>query len=192
MQFSGISGVSVNRKDGDTIEVAIVKGVSLLVAIIVAGLFLIANTALKSLLSEHGDPSLQERQQEPCRIVEKVVVAFTEGVPGTTTNLPYSGPLHLIIEGTGRASGFAQSDAFYIFSDNQGDPVPPEYPQDWILTINSKLAEHFIRGQSVPDYNLDHIYGVEIIAPGGPLQFGIDDGYTPDNSGSIFVSICQQ
>jgi hypothetical protein len=192
MPYQNEQEASMKTRVTDTLDVAIVKGVILVIAIIIAGLFLIANTALRSLLSGHGVSHVQARQPEPCRIVEKVLVAYVEGVRGATTDLSYSGPVQLTIEGTGKASGSAQSDAFYIFTDNQGEPIPPQYPQDWILTINSKPARYFTKNQNLPDYDPDHVYQVDISAPGGPLQFGIDDGYTPDNSGSLLISICQQ
>jgi hypothetical protein len=176
----------------DPIDTIIVKGSLLVLAIILAGMFLIANTGLKMLLSQLNVQPPSEVQSVPCRVYEKVLISYSDGLPGTQTEYSYSGLVLLTIEGSGQASGSAQSDAFYIFTDASGNTIPPEYPQDWILTINSKLAHRFIKDWAVPDYSPDHIYQVEVIAPGEPLYLGIDDGYTPDNTGWLLVSICQQ
>lgn len=174
-----------------SIEVAIISGVMLILAVLTAGMLLIINTAVGSLLSEREELHSHEVHTIVCRKSEELQVFYSQGLPGSRSEYSYSGPVNLTIEGSGRASGSAYSDAFYLYTDGEGRSITPEYPQDWILTINSKLAQTFIGDQVVPPYSPDHVYNVEIIAPGGELQFGIDDGYTADNDGSMHITICQ-
>ncbi|MGD8634025.1 MAG: hypothetical protein PVF85_10675 [Anaerolineales bacterium] len=174
-----------------SIEVAVINGIMLLLAVITAGMFLIANTAVASLLSERDEPISREASMLMCQKYEELQVFYSEGLPGTNSTFPYSGLVNLTIEGSGRASGSAYSDAFYLYTNGEARSIEPEHPQDWILAINSRLAHTYTKEQRVPPYSPDHVYNLEIIAPGGTLQFGIDDGYAADNDGMLNITICQ-
>ena len=181
----------MHAKPERTIEVAIINGIMLLLAVITAGVFLIANTAVGGLMSARNEPIPRRASTAKCQKYEELQAFYSEGLPGTNSSFPYSGVVNLTIEGSGRASGSAYSDAFYLYTDGEARSIKPEHPQDWILAINSRLAHTYTKEQHVPPYSPDHVYSLEIIAPGGTLQFGIDDGYAADNDGMLNISICQ-
>jgi hypothetical protein len=124
---------------------------------------------------------------------ETLVVHFADGPYAVTTEQEYAGPVTITVSGVGQASGTQYSDAFYILTDHDGNPIDPWHPDlpsyNWILWINGENAKHFIPGQVVPDFERDHIYVFEINAPGVPLTFGVGDVYTPDNTGSYTVRV---
>ena len=113
-----------------------------------------------------------------------------KGTSGVATRHTYSGTVWLIIAGIGQAAGQSYSDAFYLYADASGAYLPPENPDEFILTINQDLAQSVITGGRIPEFRDDHIYTVEINAPGGVLTFGIADGFSVDNSGGYSVFIC--
>lgn len=123
---------------------------------------------------------------------EELEVPFSGGPNAVTTQNSYSGRVLITVSGTGRAAGRQLSDAFYLFTDEQGNTTAPRHPTDrynWLLWINGAHAERFIVGGQVPDYREDHVYTFEIEAPGGPLTFGIGDIGGRDNQGSYQVRI---
>jgi len=95
------------------------------------------------------------------------------------------------VSGVGQSSGTAYTDAFYVFTDGEGNQVKPEHPTDWILTINGDFAHYLIPSQEIPAYNEDHTYTFTIDAPGGKLTFGVRDGYSADNTGRYIVTLCK-
>lgn len=124
------------------------------------------------------------------RSQETLIVPFTNGSAGVQTVNSYSGLVMVAIRGTGQASATEWSDAFYIFTDAQGNPVEPYHP-DWeynfTLWINGGPADAYV--YPIPPYNPDHVYVFQIVAPGGPLTFAVGDAYTSDNTGKYQVFI---
>jgi hypothetical protein len=126
-----------------------------------------------------------------CEVSEELVVPFKNGVNGAVTQQTYSGVVELRVSGTGQAAGATYSDAFYLFAHDDGTPMVPENAEEFILTINSELAQNMITDDKIPEYSEEHHYSFEINAPGGPLLFGVLDGFAGDNTGSYSINICQ-
>jgi hypothetical protein len=170
---------------------ALILGGFILLAVCLGGFCLLSNTLLKTLLSEIPAAAEPLDHEDPCMVIEQIELLFSEGVEGQTTNNSFSGEVEITVSGVGQSAGSAFSDAFYLFTDGDGYNIPPEHPEEWILTINSELAHLLIPGQEIPAYSDDHIYTFDINIPEGPLLFGIQDGYTGDNTGSFWITICQ-
>jgi hypothetical protein len=82
------------------------------------------------------------------------------------------------------------SDAFYIYTDDAGNPIIPWHPTEfynWTLWINGGPADNFV--SPIPPYSPEHVYTFEMLAPGGPLTFAVGDTYTIDNTGAYTVSV---
>jgi hypothetical protein len=126
-----------------------------------------------------------------CADNEQLVAPFDEGQYAVRTKQSYSGQVLITVSGYGQASGAEYTDAFYTFTDGEGNEVFP-YVYGFYLMINGKRADELIPGGQVPRYSADHVYSFSIEAPGGVLSFGVDDTYTPDNSGSYQVTVCKQ
>jgi len=123
---------------------------------------------------------------------ETVVVPFAGGPSAVTTSGAYTNDVMLIVSGMGQAAGAKYSDAFYIFTDEDGNPITPwhsTYQYNWVMWINGQHAENLIPDQQTPAYRGDHIYSFPIEAPGGNLTFGVGDTGTGDNTGSYTVTI---
>jgi uncharacterized repeat protein (TIGR01451 family) len=123
---------------------------------------------------------------------ETVSVPFAGGLSAFTTSGAYTGDVTLIVSGVGQAAGAKYSDAFYVFTDENGDPITPWHSTlqyNWVMWINGQHAENLIPDRQVPAYRGDHIYTFPIDAPGGNLTFGVGDTGTGDNTGSYTVTI---
>lgn len=123
---------------------------------------------------------------------ETLTVDFKNGDQGTFTSKSYSGPIAIQVEGTGQASGLERSDAFYIYTDSNGNDIQPWHPTEfynWSLWVNGEPVDALV--SSIPAYNANHIYVFIITAPGGQLNFAVGDTATDDNSGSYTISILQ-
>mgnify|MGYP001588368439 CR=1 FL=1 len=171
---------------------ATVLGCSVLIAVCLGGCFLLANTLL---LANLAGASLRPGWLSPrprCEFQEEVLLPFSRGDRGVATRHSYAGTVLVTVSGEGQSAGEAFSDAFYLFADDHGLPIPVEHPDEWVLSINSKLAHELMPRPQVPAYNDRHHYAFEIHAPGGPLTFGILDGYSADNTGSLSISLCQR
>ncbi len=121
---------------------------------------------------------------------EFLVVPFVNGPQGVTTVNSYSGPTAVAITGTGQASGTSLSDAFYVFTDYDGNPMEPWHPDEFYnftLWINGGPADAYVN--PIPPYNPRHIYVFIIDAPGGPLTFAVGDAGTFDNSGQYEIAV---
>ena len=171
---------------------AMVLGCSILVAVCLGGCFLLANTLLLANLA--GGPLLPKWPWlgSRCEFEEDVLLPFSSGTHGVTTRGSYGGTVLVTVSGKGQSAGEAYSDAFYLFADEEDAPTPVEHPNEWILTINSQLAHELMPRPQVPAYSDRHHYSFEIHAPGGPLTFGILDGYSADNTGALEISLCQR
>jgi hypothetical protein len=181
----------MEENKNSSIKAAIILGVFILASVCIGGLCLIANTTLDKLLAELGSSRNQLSYQSSCRIYEELELPFSKGTTGVLSNNSYSGNVRITVAGKGQSAGSAYTDAFYLFTDGEGNSIPPEHPEEWILTINSKLAHHLIPDKRIPSYNDEHVYSLEIEAQGGVLRFGIQDGYAVDNTGSFSISICE-
>lgn len=123
---------------------------------------------------------------------ETLIAHFVNGPNGATSQQEYSGTVIITVSGIGQASSTQYSDAFYILTDNDGNPIEPWHATllyNRVLWINGQHAEDSILDQQVPAYRDDHTYTFEIDAPGGYLAFGVGDVGTGDNTGSYAISI---
>jgi hypothetical protein len=123
---------------------------------------------------------------------EELTVPFVLGLDGLPTINSYSGRTQVKITGIGQAGGAAWSDAFYIFTDGEGNPVQPWHPTDWqpfgfTLCINSGPVDNFV--DQIPRYNPHHVYVFNINAPGGLLRFGVGDWGIGDNTGEYQIVV---
>ncbi|MCB0240179.1 MAG: hypothetical protein KDH08_16385, partial [Anaerolineae bacterium] len=97
------------------------------------------------------------------------------------------------VSGVGQASGTAYSDAFYIYTDGQGNPITPVHPPgpyNYTLWINNGPADVFV--SPIPAYAPQHVYTFSIAAPGGSLRFAIGDEGSGDNTGEYTVKVTPQ
>jgi hypothetical protein len=121
---------------------------------------------------------------------ETLTVPFENGDVGVQTVNSYSGRVLVKVRGTGQAAGTAWSDAFYLFTDGEGNPVEPWHiPEgyNFALWINGGPADAFV--DPILPYNPDHVYVFQIDVPEGPLTFAVGDCYTVDNSGEYQIVV---
>lgn len=126
---------------------------------------------------------------------EKLNVPFNKGTSGATTENYYKGCFTIGVTGVGQASGKEYSDAFYVYTDSQGNPLPSPihytYKYNWTLWINGRSAEFLIPNNEIPPYNSNHTYNFTVCPPeGGKLTFGVGDLYVLDNTGSYIIYTC--
>ncbi len=124
------------------------------------------------------------------RTNEALTVPFVFGDVGVQTVNSYSGRVLVKVRGTGQASGTSWGDAFYIFTDWDGNPVEPWHPTEWFnwtLWINGGPVDVFV--DPIPPYNPDHVYVFQIDAPEGPLTFAVGDSYVGDNAGEYQIVV---
>ena len=121
---------------------------------------------------------------------EMLTVPFAEGDVGVQTVNSYSGRVLVKVRGTGQAAGTQWSDAFYLFTDDQGNPVEPWHIPggfNFTLWINGGPVDDFV--DPIPPYNPDHVYVFQIDVPEGPLTFAVGDSYTVDNAGEYQIVV---
>jgi hypothetical protein len=124
------------------------------------------------------------------RTVERLSVPFTNGNIGVQTLNSFKGLVLVKVSGIGQASGTQWSDAFYVFTDYDGNPMEPWHPKEefnFTLWINGGPVDAFL--DQIPPYNPRHIYVFQIKVPQGPLTFAVGDAYTIDNSGQYQVVV---
>jgi hypothetical protein len=127
---------------------------------------------------------------DPARIAlnrERLTVPFTAGEAGVQTVNSYSGRVMVTVWGTGQAAGTQWSDAFYIFTDYDGNPVEPWHMPGFILWINGSPVDDFVRW--IPPYNPLHVYMFLINVPEGLLNFGVGDLGVGDNTGEYQIIV---
>lgn len=133
---------------------------------------------------------LQEFEAYALNTPGTLIVPYVKGPNGATTPNNYSGQVSININGYGQASQTQYSDAFYIFSDNSGNPITPQHLSDFGLCINNQPVDRYT---IVPAYNSSHNYQFNInLSSSGPITFGVCDTAMGDNSGSYFVTVTQQ
>lgn len=126
--------------------------------------------------------------------METLIVPFTRGTTGVSTTRCYRGTVVVRVSGIGQAAGTAYSDAFYVFTNKSGQPIPPihyappDYYYTWELWINGGPSDSYV--QPIPTYHRDHVYTFDMTVPGGPLNFAVGDIDTGDNTGAYIVTIC--
>jgi hypothetical protein len=179
----------MGQKEGSYIIPATILGVFILLSVCIGGVCLITNTVFIRMLS---GPILPRIFLSECQVSEDIQVPFNKGITGVTTSNAYSGTIEVTVSGSGQAAGSAYTDAFYLFTDGEGENIPPKPIDESILTINSNLAYRMIPNERRPAYQVDHVYSFDIKAPGGVLVFGIQDGYTADNFGALSINLCQR
>jgi hypothetical protein len=182
----------MKTSDYTILVAAIILGAFILLSVCVGGFFLTTNTVLHGLLSGNASAATRTATPSTCVSTEELRAPFSRGVNGVTSQQSYSGHVRITVSGTGQAAGSAYSDAFYLYTDDNGSPISPASPDDFVLTINGQPASYLIPGGDIPTYSLDHVYPFEIAAPEGKLSFGVNDGYSTDNTGAFSISICQQ
>ena len=134
----------------------------------------------------------------PSQVQETLTVDFLKNTTcasknihaGAKTRYAYHGNTKLTIFGTGKAKGNQLSDAFYIYTDEQGNPISPEHDDSVgaILFINDQPADNFIRA-SISAFNPNHVYTFTINAPGGQLAFSVGDCKASNNHGSYTITV---
>jgi hypothetical protein len=124
---------------------------------------------------------------------ETLVVPFDRGEP-TTTEFYYWDKVRLVIEGTGQAAGSAYGDAFYLYTDANGQPL--EIPQIGMsdLEIDGERALKALGlTDDPPPYEPKHLYAV--IYAAGPrarrIAFRISDESVGDNTGALTITVVQ-
>lgn len=128
----------------------------------------------------------------PAPVGETLTIYFINGMNSTPTVYSYKGKVTITVSGTGEEAKNKWMDAFYQYTDANGQPITPvhtsTYP-GWTLWINGGVADDYV--QPIPDYNSSHVYTFTINAPGGTLSFGIGDTYLKDNTGSLTIKVQQ-
>jgi hypothetical protein len=122
--------------------------------------------------------------------LETLKVSFKNGNAGVSTVRSYSGEVLIFVEGIGRASASQWSDAFYVFTDFNGQASEPYHPQEFYnfsLWTNGEPVDTLVN--PIPAYNPEHIYEFVLKAPGGRLVFAIGDAYVSDNDGHLTVTV---
>ena len=122
-------------------------------------------------------------------------IPFNKGTSGATTENYYQGCFTIGVTGVGQASGKEWSDAFYVYTDSQGNPLPNPihytYKYNWTLWINGLSAEYLIPNREILPYNSNHTYTFTVCIPERTkLTFGVGDIFVRDNSGSYTVHTC--
>lgn len=120
---------------------------------------------------------------------ETLTVPFANGPDGATTTNSYASTVTINVSGTGQASATAYSDAFYIFTDNDGNPITPVHNAAFGLCINNQAVDNYVA--AIPAYSSDHTYQFTISVGSSSQQitFGVCDQYTVDNTGSFTITV---
>jgi hypothetical protein len=135
-------------------------------------------------------PSLPLHNPAGPLTAETLTVPFRLGVAGVMTAIKYRGQVAVTVSGVGQAAGSQWSDAFYIYTDGNGNPITPWHPTEyynWTLWINGGPADYLVN--PIPPYSPHHLYIFNLTVPGGPLTFAVGDTLTDDNTGEYRVII---
>lgn len=123
---------------------------------------------------------------------EIVIVPFISGTTGVQTSQSYSGLIGVSVSGVGQASGTEWSDAFYVYTNSEGEPVEPHHPQElfnFTLWIDHQPADNIV--QPIPLFNDTHEYTFFMETSGNPIHFGVGDVFTIDNTGNYTITVSQ-
>jgi hypothetical protein len=149
----------------------------LLLGVIVGGLML--------------NKQLQSQVVLPAGVSEVVTVRFDRALP-TYTQHEYSGKVTLLISGTGQAGGNSMSDAFYLFTDEQGNLRNPPQTEAFDLEIDGRRAIITLGlRDNPPMFTANHTYSVSYDVGPTPrrIAFRISDLIVDDNKGMFTVQI---
>lgn len=120
---------------------------------------------------------------------ETLSVSYKENHPNNPvyTNHVYTGDVRIRVTGHGRASGTSDSDAFYIYTDWDGNAVTPFLANEFGLHVNGRPAQSY----ETPAYNSSHAYEFTLFGGSEPrrLAFSFGDLHTSDNAGSLTVTV---
>ena len=160
-------------------------------------IFLICSIGLNFLIRSSLDiqnrsPDLPDGALHVSPANETIVVPFVSGISGVQTSQSYSGSIGVFVSGVGQASGTEWSDAFYVYTNSEGQPVEPHHPQElynFTLWIDHEPADNII--QPIPPYNDIHEYTFFMAASGNPIHFGVGDIFTIDNAGNYTITVSQ-
>ncbi len=122
---------------------------------------------------------------------ESLVVPFDKLQP-TLTRYKYHNKVMLIISGTGQAGGKSYSDAFYLYTDEQGEPYPVPAKEAFDLEIDGQRAIITLGlRKNPPPLSSDHIYTVTYDVGATPRQiaFRISDRVVSDNTGEFMIKV---
>lgn len=143
----------------------------------------------------------EEKQPEPTGAIrteataqppgETVIVPFNNIEP-TWTEFTYSGPVQLVIRGTGQASGTEYSDAFYLYTDGEGRLVSEPRTAMFDLEIDGDRAIYTLGlTENPPPFSPEHVY--RVVYDVGPearqIAFRISDSIVDDNTGEFAIEI---
>lgn len=173
------------REDAALADTALFITVTLaIVAVLGIGVF---SSVAPSPSASQGPAQVSPTATTPALVKEApLLVPFTGGPDAVQTTQAYTGVLNVTVSGTGQAQGKTFSDAFYFYTDEQGNSITPAHHRFAELCINSKPADTFV--QTIPAYNPAHTYQIAINAHGGTLTFGVCDSIFNDNTGSYTIT----
>lgn len=119
---------------------------------------------------------------------EVLTVPFVNGPAGVETTKKYKGYIEIEVSGFGQAASTQLSDAFYIFTDELGNPREPEHIDDFGLYINDLPVDSYV---GLLSYRESHVYRFTIYTTEQKLsfKFAIGDAFTPDNTGAFTISL---
>jgi hypothetical protein len=110
-------------------------------------------------------------------------------VISTLTQHDFRGKVRLIIAGTGQVEGTADSDAFYRYTDDQGQPLDPPQPSAFPLKIDGQPATDL--AETPLDYQDDHVYTLiyDAGSDSHAISFGLSDSDARDNTGELTIDV---
>ncbi|MDP3900686.1 MAG: Kazal-type serine protease inhibitor domain-containing protein [bacterium] len=103
------------------------------------------------------------------------------------TEKSYKGIVKVVVSETGQSSGTSLSDAYYIYTNYDGEAVTPFDAREFGLYVNGQR----IKNIWPQPYRSDHVYSFQLALGGSyqKIKFSIGDGYTADNSGQLILKI---
>jgi hypothetical protein len=122
---------------------------------------------------------------------ETLIIPFDKLNP-TLTEQKYSSKVTLSISGTGQAANTAFSDAFYLYTTDQGTPLELPVKEAFDLEIDGQRAIITLGlRENPPPLAPDHTYTVTYDVGSTPRQiaFRISDSIVDDNAGQFVIKI---
>lgn len=127
-------------------------------------------------------------EAEPTPAPETVIVPLNR-VISTLTRHDFRGKVRLIIAGNGQVEGTAFSDAFYRYTDDQGQPLDSPELTPFSLEIDGHPALDL--AHTPLDYQADHIYTMIYDAGSDThaISFALSDPDARDNTGQFTIDV---
>jgi len=110
-------------------------------------------------------------------------------VISTLTQHEFRGKVRLIIAGTGQIEGTALSDAFFRYTDDQGQPLDPPQASAFPLKIDGTPATDV---SAEPfEYQEDHVYTLiyDAGSDSHAISLGLSDPNARDNTGEFTIDV---